>query len=80
MALRAATPGGRVVALGLASAPAQPVPLAFVRRGLTLVGSLIYEDPTDFQRAISAVPAALEAFRADHRSGKTLIDIAGVAE
>jgi 2-desacetyl-2-hydroxyethyl bacteriochlorophyllide A dehydrogenase len=101
MALRAAAPGGRVVALGLASSPAQLVPLAFVRRGLTLFGSLIYDHPADFQHAIdlvhqrriqpsllvehvvnglAAVPSAFEALLADHRSGKTLIDIVGAAE
>ena len=101
LALRAAAPGGRVVALGLASSPAQLVPLAFVRRGLTLVGSLIYDHPADFQHAIrlvrerriqpsvlvehvvnglAAVPSAFEALLADHRSGKTLIDIAGAVE
>lgn len=55
LAIRAATPGGRVVALGLASAPAELVPLTFVRRGLTLIGSLIYDHPADFQRAIDMV-------------------------
>jgi threonine dehydrogenase-like Zn-dependent dehydrogenase len=55
LALRVAAPGGRVVALGLGSAPAQFVPLGFVRRGLTLVGSLIYDHPADFRRAIQLV-------------------------
>jgi alcohol dehydrogenase/L-iditol 2-dehydrogenase len=57
LALRAATPGGRVIALGLGTAPAQLLPLEFVRRGLTLVGSLIYDHPADFQRAIQLVRA-----------------------
>ncbi len=55
LALRAAEPGGRVVALGLASSAAQLVPLAFVRRGLTLIGSLIYDHPADFHHAIDVV-------------------------
>jgi len=55
LALRAATPGGRVVALGLGTSPMSLVPLDFVRRGLTLVGSLIYDHPADFQHAIQLV-------------------------
>ena len=55
LALKAAAPGGRVVALGLGASAAQLVPLDFVRRGLTLVGSLIYDHPTDFQVAIGMV-------------------------
>lgn len=65
LALRVVAPGGRVVALGLGSAAARLVPLQFVRRGLTLIGSIIYDHPTDFERAIELVsqqrirPAAL---------------------
>jgi threonine dehydrogenase-like Zn-dependent dehydrogenase len=55
LALRAATPAGRVVALGLGTAPVALLPLDFVRRGLTLNGSLIYDHPTDFQQAIQFV-------------------------
>jgi threonine dehydrogenase-like Zn-dependent dehydrogenase len=55
LALQAAAPGGRVIALGLAVSAAQLVPFDFVRRGLTLVGSLIYDHPTDFQLAIDMV-------------------------
>ncbi len=55
LALRAVAPGGRVIALGLGTAPAELLPLDFVRRGLTLVGSLIYDHPTDFQLAIDLV-------------------------
>jgi threonine dehydrogenase-like Zn-dependent dehydrogenase len=101
LALRAAAPGGRVVALGLASEPAKLVPLEFVRRGLTLIGSLIYDRPADFHHAIDLVrerriqpsvlvervidglpgaPSAFEALVAQHRSGKTLIDVVGVVE
>lgn len=55
LALHAVAPGGRVIALGLATAPAELLPHDFVRRGLTLVGSLIYDHPTDFQLAINQV-------------------------
>ncbi|MBV9323932.1 MAG: alcohol dehydrogenase catalytic domain-containing protein [Chloroflexi bacterium] len=65
LALNAAAPGGRIVALGLGASTANLMPLDFVRRGLTLIGSLIYDHPTDFQAAIDMVhrgdiqPAAL---------------------
>jgi threonine dehydrogenase-like Zn-dependent dehydrogenase len=55
LALRSAAPGGRVVALGLGTSSIELRPLDFVRRGLTLVGSLIYDHPTDFQKAIQLV-------------------------
>jgi L-iditol 2-dehydrogenase len=55
VALRLAAPGGRVVALGLGTTPVPLEPLDFVRRGLTLSGSLIYDHPTDFLSAIDLV-------------------------
>jgi threonine dehydrogenase-like Zn-dependent dehydrogenase len=55
LALQMVAPGGRVVAVGLASSAIHMVPLAFVRRGLSLIGSLIYDHPTDFQCAIEVV-------------------------
>jgi L-iditol 2-dehydrogenase len=55
LALQAVAPGGRVVALGLGTTPVPLVPLQFVRRGLTLVGSLIYDHPADFKAAIELV-------------------------
>jgi alcohol dehydrogenase/L-iditol 2-dehydrogenase len=55
LALRTVAPGGRVIALGLGTSPAELLPLDFVRRGLTLVGSLIYDHPVDFQRAMQLV-------------------------
>ncbi|MCA1645394.1 MAG: TIM barrel protein [Chloroflexi bacterium] len=45
LALQLVTPGGRVVVLGLGTTPVAVVPLAFVRRGLSLIGSLIYDHP-----------------------------------
>lgn len=55
LALQVVAPGGTVVAVGLASQPVEVQPFAFVRRGLSLVGSLIYDHPSDFQRAIDTV-------------------------
>jgi len=55
LALRTVAPGGRVIALGLGTLPVELLPLDFVRRGLTLVGSLIYDHPVDFHRAMQLV-------------------------
>ena len=49
LALKAAAPGGRVVALGLGASAAQLVPLDFVRRGLTLVGGSSTTTPPTFK-------------------------------
>lgn len=54
-ALRIAANGGAVVALGLGTNPISIVPLRFVRRGLSLRGSLIYDHPEDFVRTIDFV-------------------------
>jgi L-iditol 2-dehydrogenase len=55
LALEAVAPGGRVVLLGLGAKAVPVLPLRFVRRGLTLAGSLIYDHPTDFEQAIDLV-------------------------
>ena len=55
LAMQVVAPGGRIVAVGLAANPIRLLPLAFVRRGLTLVGSLIYDHPADFEWAIDVV-------------------------
>jgi 2-desacetyl-2-hydroxyethyl bacteriochlorophyllide A dehydrogenase len=55
LALQIVAPGGRVVVLGLATTPVPVVPLEFVRRGLSLFGSLIYDHPADFEWAIDLV-------------------------
>jgi threonine dehydrogenase-like Zn-dependent dehydrogenase len=55
LSLSAVAVGGRVVAVGLATEPVPLVPLSFVRAGLSLVGSLIYDHPTDFARSIELV-------------------------
>jgi threonine dehydrogenase-like Zn-dependent dehydrogenase len=43
------------VLLGLGAKAVPVLPLRFVRRGLTLAGSLIYDHPTDFEQAIDLV-------------------------
>ena len=67
VALHAPAPGGRVVLVGLAPKAVPLLPLHFVRRGLSLVGSLIYDHPEDFVQSIELVrsgrvrPSALAA-------------------
>jgi 2-desacetyl-2-hydroxyethyl bacteriochlorophyllide A dehydrogenase len=55
LALSAVPRGGQVVLLGLSSAQANFQPLRFVREGLRVSGSIIYDHPHDFGRAISLV-------------------------
>ena len=57
LAIQAVAIGGRVVLVGLAAKPVPVVPMRFVRRGLTLAASLIYDHPTDFERTIELVRA-----------------------
>jgi threonine dehydrogenase-like Zn-dependent dehydrogenase len=98
LALNATTVGGRIVLVGLDTKPARFVSLPFVRRGLSLLSSLIYDHPTDFQRAVELVQSgrvqpsrlvnhvygledAATAMRAAATgdTGKTLVDVAGIA-
>jgi alcohol dehydrogenase/L-iditol 2-dehydrogenase len=58
-ALRMVANGGSVILVGLASESMSIVPLRFVRRGLRLLGSLIYDHPGDFQCAIDLVERGL---------------------
>jgi 2-desacetyl-2-hydroxyethyl bacteriochlorophyllide A dehydrogenase len=55
LALSAVPRGGQVVLLGLSSAQANFQPLRFVREGLRVSGSIIYDHPHDFARAIGLV-------------------------
>lgn len=55
LALSAVPRGGQVVLLGLSSSQANFQPLRFVREGLRVSGSIIYDHPHDFARAISLV-------------------------
>jgi 2-desacetyl-2-hydroxyethyl bacteriochlorophyllide A dehydrogenase len=47
--------GGRLVLVGLSTDTVPFIPVCFVRRGITLLGSLIYDHPADFARAIELV-------------------------
>jgi threonine dehydrogenase-like Zn-dependent dehydrogenase len=47
--------GGSVVVVGLATEPMSITPLRFVRRGLSLLSSLIYDHPHDFRCAIDLI-------------------------
>jgi 2-desacetyl-2-hydroxyethyl bacteriochlorophyllide A dehydrogenase len=55
LALASAPRGSEIILLGLATEEAKFVPLRFVREGLRLSGSLIYDHSTDFPLAISLV-------------------------
>jgi 2-desacetyl-2-hydroxyethyl bacteriochlorophyllide A dehydrogenase len=55
LALHAAPNGGTIVLIGLADTAISLVPLTFVRRGLRLLSSVIYDHPADFTRAIELV-------------------------
>jgi len=59
LALASAPRGSEVILLGLASSEASFVPLRFVREGLKLTGSLIYDHGVDFPMAISLVSRGL---------------------
>ena len=55
IALNSAPRGSEVILIGLSASPASFQPLRFVREGLHLSGSLIYDHPSDFKKAISLV-------------------------
>ena len=55
LALSAAPRGSEVVLLGLSNEPASFVPLNLVRQGINVIGSIIYDHPADFSRAIALV-------------------------
>lgn len=55
LALACAPRGSHVILLGLPTDEAKFVPLRFVREGLRLSGSLIYDHPSDFPTTISLV-------------------------
>lgn len=59
LALASAPRGSEVILLGLANADARFVPLRFVREGLRLSGSLIYDHPFDFPMATALVARGL---------------------
>jgi 2-desacetyl-2-hydroxyethyl bacteriochlorophyllide A dehydrogenase len=55
LALNAVPRGGQVMLIGLANASASFVPLRLVRDGIRVQGSIIYDHPHDFARAIELV-------------------------
>lgn len=55
LALNSVPRGGQVVLLGLASSSASFTPLKFVREGIRMSGSIIYDHPSDFARTIALV-------------------------
>lgn len=55
LALASAPRGSEIFLLGLSTADASFVPLRFVREGIRLSGSLIYDHPFDFPKTISLV-------------------------
>jgi len=55
LAFSAAPRGSEIVLLGLSTEPASFVPLNLVRQGIRVIGSIIYDHPSDFRRAIALV-------------------------
>jgi len=55
LALASAPRGSEIFLLGLSTADAKFIPLRFVREGIKLSGSLIYDHPFDFPKTISLV-------------------------
>jgi 2-desacetyl-2-hydroxyethyl bacteriochlorophyllide A dehydrogenase len=64
LALGSIPRGGQVILVGLSSAQASFVPLRFVREGLRVSGSIIYDHPRDFARTIALVRAGALSPRA----------------
>lgn len=54
-AIAATAPGGRIVVVGVGDQPVQLDNRILVRRGLTIIGSMIYDHPHDFATTIAAV-------------------------
>ncbi len=55
LATSAAPRGSEIVLVGLAEKPAQFTPLKIVREGITIVPSIIYDHPFDFQRTLRLI-------------------------
>ena len=65
-ALRSVASTGTVTLIGLSHEPVQLSTADVVRRGLTLIGSIIYDHPQDFVETREAVAAGLRPERAVH--------------
>lgn len=55
LAIETAPRGATVVMVGLATAPLQLTPIDIIRRGISLIPSLIYEHPRDFPETIDLI-------------------------
>ncbi|MBP1624028.1 MAG: L-iditol 2-dehydrogenase, partial [Acidobacteria bacterium] len=55
LALKSAPRGSQVILLGLASTPANFVPMRLVREGINIQTSMIYDHPADFEYVIDKV-------------------------
>lgn len=55
LALNSVPRGGQVILLGLSSSSASFTPLKFVREGIRMSGSIIYDHPRDFAKTIALV-------------------------
>lgn len=61
LALRSVPRGGQITLVGLANSSATFVPLRLVREGIRVNGSIIYNHPDDFSRAIDLVARGILA-------------------
>jgi L-iditol 2-dehydrogenase/L-gulonate 5-dehydrogenase len=59
MALDAAPRGSQIILMGLSASKASFQPLRFVREGLEIKGSLIYDHPSDFAKTIELVKTGI---------------------
>ncbi len=86
LALSAVPRGGQVVLLGLSSTQANFQPLRFVREGLRVSGSIIYNHPHDFGTAISLVerkvlsPGRIVSHRFPFNDIPHALEVAGTGE
>lgn len=55
LALKSAPRGSQVVLLGIASTPANFIPMKIVREGINIRSSMIYDHPSDFEHVIGLV-------------------------
>ncbi len=58
-AISLAAEGATITLVGLSTSPVEVIPTDIVRRRLTIVGSMIYDHPTDFQEMLRHIPEAI---------------------